>query len=104
KRDDMGGAPIPRQERSRRNRMLRILSEKKRHAFYAAHQGEVRPVLWEASDHDGVMFGYSDNYVRARRPFDPASEGAVEPARLGPFADDGTLTAENPDLQLCTIT
>ncbi|HET6569798.1 MAG TPA: tRNA (N(6)-L-threonylcarbamoyladenosine(37)-C(2))-methylthiotransferase MtaB, partial [Rhodothermales bacterium] len=46
KRDDMGGAPIPRQERSRRNRMLRILSEKKRHAFYAAHQGEVRPVLW----------------------------------------------------------
>ena len=47
-------AAIPKEERSRRNRMLRILSQKKEHAFYRAHLGTVQPVLWEGADHDGA--------------------------------------------------
>jgi len=96
----MGGKPVPKGERSRRNRMLRILSEKKRHAHYAAHQGEVRPVLWEGSAHDGVMHGYTDNYIKVQRPFDPAFEGRIEHVRLGAFAEDGTLVAEDASLML----
>jgi threonylcarbamoyladenosine tRNA methylthiotransferase MtaB len=96
--DIMGGPPIPKQERSRRNRMLRILSEKKRHAYYAAHQGEVRPVLWEGSEHDGLMHGYTDNYVRVQRPYDLAFEGQIEHVRLGSFAGDGSLVAEHAEL------
>lgn len=96
----MGGPPVPKDERSRRNRMLRILSEKKRHAHYAAHQGDVRPVLWEGSAHEGVMHGYTDNYVRVQRPFDPAFEGRIERVRLGAFAEDGALVAEDVELML----
>lgn len=96
--DRMGGARVPKGERARRSRMLRILSEKKQHAFYAAHRGELRPVLWEGEEKEGAMYGFTDNYIKVQRPFDPACEGTVEPVRLGPFAPDGTLLAEDAAL------
>jgi threonylcarbamoyladenosine tRNA methylthiotransferase MtaB len=89
------GEPIPKQERSRRNRMLRVLSQKKQHAFYTAHLGEVRPVLWEGAEKDGVMHGYTDNYIRVQKPYDPLSEGVIEGVRLGEMADDGTVRTED---------
>ncbi len=94
--DRMGGTPVPKAERSRRNRMLQILSHKKQHAFYAQHQGQVRPVLWEGTEKHGCMYGYTDNYIRVQRPFDPQRIGQIERVRLGAFAPDGTLMAEAP--------
>ncbi|RMH52392.1 MAG: tRNA (N(6)-L-threonylcarbamoyladenosine(37)-C(2))-methylthiotransferase MtaB [Bacteroidetes bacterium] len=94
----MGGAPVPVRERSRRNRVLRALSEKKQAAFYRSQQGRVRPVLWEAEERDGAMLGFTDNYVRVQRPYDEARAGRIEPVRLGPPAGGGTLLAEDPAL------
>jgi threonylcarbamoyladenosine tRNA methylthiotransferase MtaB len=96
--ESMGGTTIPKQERSRRNRMLRILSEKKRHAHYAAHQGDVRPVLWEGSAHEGFMHGYTDNYIKVQRPYDAGFEGRIEDVRLGAFAENGALVAKEAAL------
>ncbi len=92
-RDRMGGGPVPKPERARRNRRLRVLSQKKTHAFYAAHLGDVRPVLWEGAEKGGAMYGFTDNYVRAQRPYDALREGVVEDVRLGAFAEDGTILA-----------
>lgn len=97
--EDLGridGERVPRAERSRRNKMLRVLSQKKQHAFYRAHQDTVRPVLWEGGDHGGVMYGYTDNYIRVQRPAAPALDGQIEDVRLGPLAENGTLIAEDP--------
>jgi len=91
----MGGAPVPKAERSRRNRMLRILSQKKQRAFYSEHLGTVRPVLWESAEKEGMMYGFTDNYVKVQRPYDEARIGAIEDVRLGSFAEDGTVTAED---------
>lgn len=101
--DRMGGQPVPKPERSRRNRMLQVLSHKKRHAFYRAHQGQVRSVLWESTEKHGLMYGYTDNYIRVQRPFDPERVGQIEPVRLGDFAPDGTLVAEDPAFIPLTI-
>lgn len=92
----MGGAPVPKEERSRRNRMLRTLSKKKEQAFYRAHLGSVRPVLWEAAERDGVMYGYTDNYIRVERPYEAALEGVLEEARLVAFSEHGTVRVEDP--------
>ncbi len=93
--DHMNGRPVPQRERSRRNRMLRILSGKKEHSFYQEHQGSVRPVLWEhASDGDPV-YGYTDNYIRVQRPPHSVHTGVIEAVRLGDFALDGSLMAED---------
>ena len=90
-----GGTSVPKAERSRRNRMLRILSEKKRHAFYQAHHLDVRPVLWEEAERGGAMHGFTDNYIKVGRPYDAMRVGQIEDVRLGALAEDGTVTAED---------
>lgn len=60
---------VPKKERHRRNEMLRILSEKKKRAFYQQFEGALRPVLWESSQHKGMITGFSDNYVKVQREY-----------------------------------
>jgi threonylcarbamoyladenosine tRNA methylthiotransferase MtaB len=55
---------IPVAIRKERNAILRNLSEKKMHYFEQAYRGTVRPVLFEKSEKEGQMEGYSDNYIR----------------------------------------
>ncbi len=50
---------------------LRILSEKKKIAFYQKYQGTSRPVLFEAEVDQGMMSGFTDNYIRVEIPYDP---------------------------------
>lgn len=60
---------IPQAERKKRNEMLRILSAKKRNAFYQAHIGTIQTVLWEAENDMGLMYGFTENYIKVARPF-----------------------------------
>ncbi len=91
------GVPVPPAERSRRNRMLRVLSEKKRAEFYYAHRGQIRPVLWEGEARKDLMHGFTDNYVRVSRPFDAERAGRIEDVCLDVMAADGSLTAREVD-------
>jgi threonylcarbamoyladenosine tRNA methylthiotransferase MtaB len=56
-------------ERKRRNEMLRILSDKKKFAFYRSMAGKKLKVLFEAENKNGAMFGFASNYVRVKYPF-----------------------------------
>ena len=93
--EKIGGVPVPGPERSRRNRMLRVLSQKKQHAFYSRHLGTARPVLWENAEKNGAMYGFTDNYIKVQHPYDEARVGTIEAVRLGAFAEDGTMKAED---------
>lgn len=94
--DQMDGSPVPKQERSRRNQMLRILSQKKLHAFYKAHLGETRPILWEGAERNGVMYGFTDNYIRVQHPYDLSKEGQIESLRLDTITEDGSVQVGDP--------
>jgi threonylcarbamoyladenosine tRNA methylthiotransferase MtaB len=61
---------VPISERKRRNKMLRILSAKKLRYFYEQQIGQKRKVLFENESRNGFMFGFSDNYVKVKVPFD----------------------------------
>ncbi len=63
-----GVVPLP--ERRRRNKMLNILSEKKRRAFYERHRGQIRPVLLEKGKEEGTLHGFTDNYIKVEFPAD----------------------------------
>jgi len=52
------------EDRRKRNKMLTILSDKKRRHFYEQHLEETRPVLFEASKTKGKMSGFTDNYIK----------------------------------------
>ena len=85
-----GVIPIP--ERKRRNKMLRILSEKKKMAFYQTQLGKTLPVLWEHENKNGLMFGFTENYVRVQKPFDINSVNEIECLKLNKIQSDGTVS------------
>lgn len=85
-----GVVPIP--ERKKRNKMLRILSEKKKMAFYQTQLGKTLPVLWEHENKDGKMYGFTENYVRVQKDFDQGSVNKIEFLNLEKILSDGTVT------------
>lgn len=58
-------------ERADRSKMLHILSDKKRLAFYNEHIGNTYPVLWEAENDQDVMYGFTNNYIKVKTKYDP---------------------------------
>ncbi|MDR3023823.1 tRNA (N(6)-L-threonylcarbamoyladenosine(37)-C(2))-methylthiotransferase MtaB [Chryseobacterium sp.] len=86
---------VPVAERKKRNKMLRILSEKKKMAFYQTQLGKSLPVLWEHENKDGKMFGFTENYVRVQKDFDPASVNQIEFLNLEKILSDGTVSVQS---------
>lgn len=60
---------VPIGVRNDRNKSLRNLSFQKMNYFTAQHAGERRPVLFESANKNGMMEGYTDNYIRIETPF-----------------------------------
>ena len=63
------GPVIPMQVRNERNKTLRNLSYMKMQYFTQQHSGETRKVLFEDYNKNGMMEGYTDNYIRISTPY-----------------------------------
>lgn len=61
--------PVPTATRNERNKILRNLSYHKQQYFEELHRGQTRPVLFEGRHQNGLMEGYTDNYIRVSTPF-----------------------------------
>ncbi len=61
---------VPMHIRKQRNQMLRNLSSKLMHHFRNQFENTIRKVLFESENKNGMMEGYSDNYLRISLPFD----------------------------------
>jgi threonylcarbamoyladenosine tRNA methylthiotransferase MtaB len=86
--------------RKKRNKMLRILSAKKLRQFYEQHAGSERPVLFEHENKDGFMFGFTDNYVKVRTPFDEALCNSIVKVKLRSIDADGVVQIEKPEIEV----
>jgi threonylcarbamoyladenosine tRNA methylthiotransferase MtaB len=73
---------VPIGVRQDRTLQLRSLSEKLKRAFYKRYEGMERDVLWEGAEEEGRMLGYTDNYIRVSRPFDPKKVNLIERVKL----------------------
>ena len=60
---------VPIHVRNERTKILRSLSYQKMQEFTRHHSGEIRKVLFEGKDKNGMMEGYSDNYIKISIPF-----------------------------------
>ncbi|MDR6735094.1 tRNA (N(6)-L-threonylcarbamoyladenosine(37)-C(2))-methylthiotransferase MtaB [Sphingobacterium sp. 2149] len=89
----MEGA-VPGAQRSDRSKMLHILSEKKRRAFYESQLGEIGAVLFEADEKDGYMHGFSKNYVKVRTLYDPLLVNEVVPVKFMEVTDSCEVEVE----------
>ncbi len=68
---------VPVQVRHDRNRILRNLSYRKMQDFTARHAGQVRKVLFEGHEKNGLMEGYTDNYIRISAAYNPEKVNQV---------------------------
>lgn len=59
--------PIP--LRNERNKKLRNLSFMKSRYFNGLHEGQTRKVLFESGKQNGMMEGYTDNYIKITTPY-----------------------------------
>lgn len=73
---------VPQQERERRSKELHAISARKTEAFYAEHEGYVGTVLWEGAKKEGLMLGFTENYIRVARPYDKAKINTFERIRV----------------------
>ena len=62
---------VPVSVRHERNKILRNLSYMKMQDFTRRHEGQTRPVLFESMDKQGMMDGYTDNYIKVTTPYRP---------------------------------
>ncbi len=60
---------VPMQIRHERNKVLRNLSYQKMQYFTAQHSGQTRKVLFESADKNGLMEGFTDNYIKVQTPY-----------------------------------
>ncbi|MEY2941427.1 MAG: tRNA ((6)-L-threonylcarbamoyladenosine(37)-C(2))-methylthiotransferase [Bacteroidota bacterium] len=78
-------------QKAERSKMLHILSDKKRHAFYESQAGFKGQVLFEESATPGTMEGFSENYVRVVVPFDPLLINTVQQVRYKHLNESGEM-------------
>jgi len=81
-------------DKTERVKMLHILSEKKKRAFYESQLGLKGQVLFEESAENGMMEGFSENYVRVTVPYDPLLVNTIQPVRYKSIDSNGLMKSE----------
>ena len=82
---------VPMETRNKRSKMLRILSAKKKRKFYESQIGTEHTVLWEATNEEGFMTGFTENYVKVQTPFDAAKVNKTEKVFLDKIDGNGNV-------------
>ena len=76
---------VPQKERERRSKQLHSISAQKTEAFYKEHEGYQALVLWESSKKDGLMYGFTENYIKVSCPYDRAKVNTFERITVPPL-------------------
>ena len=82
---------VPKSERSKRSKMLHILSDKKRRFFYDQHMGKTYNVLFESEQHEAFLNGFTDNYVKVKVPFSSDLQNQIKTVTLANIDIDGVV-------------
>ena len=82
------------EERRNRNEQLRILSEKKKRFFYEQFSNTQREVLFESEAKEGVMSGFTDNYIKIEAPLESYLLNTIGPVTLSEVDAEGVMIAQ----------
>ena len=83
--------PVPGSTRAERSKMLHILSDKKRRAFYETQLNKTEKVLFEGDIKDGFMHGFTRNYVKVKAKYDPVLVNELKSVYLTNISSDGDV-------------
>ncbi|SMC87145.1 tRNA (N(6)-L-threonylcarbamoyladenosine(37)-C(2))-methylthiotransferase MtaB [Pedobacter nyackensis] len=77
--------------RADRSKMLHILSDKKRRAFYQSQLNTIGEVLFEDDQKNGFMHGFTKNYVKVKAKYDPVMVNEIKTVKLVELTADGEV-------------
>ncbi len=78
--------------RSKRSKILRGLSIKKRRTFYESQLGRILTVLFESENKKGYIYGFTENYVRVRGPWNPTLANTLNKIKLVSIDSSGIVS------------
>ncbi|MDW8348446.1 MAG: tRNA (N(6)-L-threonylcarbamoyladenosine(37)-C(2))-methylthiotransferase MtaB [Bacteroidia bacterium] len=88
---------VPFAERKKRNRMLTILSEKKRRYFYEQNLQKTYCVLFEQELEGNHIVGFTENYIKVQMPYDPLMVNELVTVILQGISPEGNVIGEVKD-------
>jgi threonylcarbamoyladenosine tRNA methylthiotransferase MtaB len=91
---------VPGSQRADRSKMLHILSDKKRRKFYEENLGKEATVLFENDIENGMMHGFTENYIRVTAKYDPVLINELKHVKLLNINDRGHVEAEDAQAEV----
>ena len=88
------GESVPMEIRRERSKILHILSDKKKRAFYEENINSIRTVLFENEEDNGTMTGFTENYVKVKTAYNPSFANTFQQVKLTEIDRDGIMKCE----------
>jgi len=85
---------VDKKTRTKRSKMLRVLSAKKKRKFYENQKGTTRSVLFEHENKDGFMFGFTENYLRVKTHFNKQYSNQILKTKINKMDENGVFIFE----------
>jgi threonylcarbamoyladenosine tRNA methylthiotransferase MtaB len=91
---------VPAAVRADRSKMLHSLSDKKRRAFYEKNIGKEGTVLFENDLENGMMFGFTENYVKVTAKYDPLLVNEFKQVKLTSINSDQVVEVSDVESEV----
>ncbi|MFM7637333.1 MAG: tRNA (N(6)-L-threonylcarbamoyladenosine(37)-C(2))-methylthiotransferase MtaB [Crocinitomicaceae bacterium] len=88
------GDSVPMEKRRERSKILHLLSDRKKRNFYEQNLGQSRIALIESEQDEGWMYGFTDNYIKVRIPFDLTLANKLIEVKLTKVNSDDSMDCE----------
>lgn len=88
------GEAVPMDVRRERSKQLHLLSDRKKRQFYEENRESKRSVLFEQEEDEGLMYGFTENYVKVKYPYDPQLVNTFQEIILTEVDRDGIMKCE----------
>jgi threonylcarbamoyladenosine tRNA methylthiotransferase MtaB len=91
---------VPGSQRADRSKMLHILSDKKRRKFYEENLGNTASVLFENDVENGMMHGFTENYIRVAAKYDPVLINELKEIKLISINEKGLVEISEAEAEV----
>ncbi|MEI8116696.1 MAG: tRNA (N(6)-L-threonylcarbamoyladenosine(37)-C(2))-methylthiotransferase MtaB [Flavobacteriia bacterium] len=88
------GEAVPMEVRRERSKQLHLLSDRKKRQFYSENMGSVRSVLFEQEEDEGIMYGFTENYVKVKYTYQTDLVNTFQSIKLLDLDRDGVMKCE----------
>ena len=85
---------VDKYKRSERSKILRMLSSKLQRNFYLKSLRTTKNVLFEQEDKNGFLFGFTENYIKIKVPFNKILSKTQQEVYITDYNDDLTMNVK----------